>query len=505
MFLATALVVTFWIALVGRAPAQTHLPVPSTSQPTQSSATEISDLTREQIEKIVKDYLTSQEEKKKTTELEKKKQAESEGHVVGSDLGFKAFWSNQGLTFETASKDFRVHVGGRFDVDAAWFAAGQELQTGKGGVGLLEDGADFRRARVTVNGMMYEIVNWVSEFTFDTALEGQTIHPGFIDVYGEVTHLPWIGNVRAGHFREPFSMEALESGNGLVFMERSSGFEAFAPFRNVGVMLFNTAFEERVTWATGIFRTNSRNSGNPFDYGDGEWSSTSRITGLPWYTNDGQCLVHLGAAYSHRSFSLDPGQDQARFRSFDEVRVGRYIFTDTGNLTVESVDLLGLEFAVNLGPFCLQSELYHAWVHDAVVGKRLTSPQFTGGYIQASYFLTGESRIYRKAGGNSQGVLDHPRPYENFFLLRKDDDGQRQLIRGKGAWEIGVRYAWVDVNDPSEGINAQFAQDVTFGVNWYLNPHTRIQCNYIIIDRDFPAAGNSGVAHIFGTRFHMDF
>jgi hypothetical protein len=24
-------------------------------------------------------------------------------------------------------------------------------------------------------------------------------------------------------------------------------------------------------------------------------------------------------------------------------------------------------------------------------------------------------------------------------------------------------------------------------------------------DRDFPAAGNSGVAHVFGTRFHMDF
>ena len=39
--------------------------------------------------------------------------------------------------------------------------------------------------------------------------------PQFFDVYGEFPNLP-IGGLRLGHFREPFSMDALTSGNYLL-------------------------------------------------------------------------------------------------------------------------------------------------------------------------------------------------------------------------------------------------------------------------------------------------
>jgi len=432
----------------------------------------------------------------------KSKPAE-EPHAVGSDLNLKASWEEgEGLVFTSAEKDFYIHLGGRLSVDFAWFQAGERLQTGPGGVGPLEDGADFRRGRLRAEGTIYEVVSWISEFAFDSPLEGDKTHPGFIDVFVEINQLPYVGNFRAGHFREPFSMEALSSGNTLAFLERSSAFEAFVPFRNVGVMLFNTALEERMTWASGLFRANSRNTGNPFDTGDGEYSTTTRLTALPWYEDEGRRLVHLGAAYNHRSYNLDAGQERARFRSFPEVRTGRYVMADTGFIAAESADLLGAEFALNLGPFCVQSEFYHAWLNDARLAGRITQPRFHGWYVQASYFLTGESRVYDV----EDAVFDRPIPHENFFFVRNGGSrGWNKFGLGRGAWEASFRYAEVDVNDPGEGMNAQIVRDYTFALTWYLNANTRVQWQYVLVDRDFPAADNEGLAHVFATRFHIDF
>jgi phosphate-selective porin OprO and OprP len=422
---------------------------------------------------------------------------------IGSDLGLRASWEEgEGLVFTSAQKDFYIHLGGRLTVDFAWFQAGERLQTGPGGVGPLDDGADFRRGRLRAEGTIYEVVSWVSEFAFDSPLEGDTTHPGFIDVFVEINQLPYVGNFRAGHFREPFSMEALSSGNTLALFERSSPFEAFVPFRNVGMMLYNTALDERVTWASGVFRGNSHNTGNPFDVGDGEYSTTTRLTGLPWYEDEGRRLIHVGGAYSHRSFNLDRGQERARFRSFPEVRTGRYIMADTGLITAESTDLFGAEFALNLGPFCVQSEFYHAWVNDARLAGRITQPRFHGWYVQASYFLTGESRLY----DTEDAAFDRPVPHENFFFVRNGDGrGWNNFGLGRGAWEAAFRCAMVDVNDPGEGMNAQIVRDYTWTLTWYLNPNTRVQWQYVLVDRNFPAADNRGLAHVFATRFHIDF
>src|SRR5262249_4363241 len=141
----------------------------------------------------------------------------------------------------------------------------------------------------------------------------------------------------------------------LMFMERSAPFDAFVPFRNPGFMFFDTVepLDERVSWSIGMFRTNARNTGNPTDLGDGEYAETGRLTFLPYYAEDGRYLVHFGASGSHRSFTKDKGNDQVRFRAFPEIRVGQYIFADTGSFRADSVDLAGAEFAFQVGPFAL--------------------------------------------------------------------------------------------------------------------------------------------------------
>ena len=70
-------------------------------------------------------------------------------HVIGSDLSMKGSWKN-GLEFETEKKDFRVHVGGRTQFDGTWFEADDSIENGVGGVGPIDDGMNFRRARFRV-------------------------------------------------------------------------------------------------------------------------------------------------------------------------------------------------------------------------------------------------------------------------------------------------------------------------------------------------------------------
>jgi phosphate-selective porin OprO/OprP len=433
---------------------------------------------------------------------ETQKDAEPEWYKVGSDLNFKVSW-NDGLNAQTTARDFRINLGGRFDVDWGWFTAPAELQLPPpAGVGRLEDGADFRRARVHAAGTVWEIIDFFAEYGFESARQDLTDHPGFLDVYFDITQLPVVGNFRTGHFREPFGLEALQSGNGLTFMERSSSFDAFVPFRNIGLMLYNAEFDERMTWAVCFSRPFSRNNGVPFDYGDGEYAGSARVTFLPWYANDGRKLLHLGAACCHRSFSLDEDQDRLRIRAFPETRVGQYFFVDTGGLPAESSTSLGLEFGYGLGPLSLQAEYFHRWVHDLQTLAGPRDPSFHGWYAQVSYFLTGEHRGYVRR----LGVFDRPRPLETFFLVKADPDGDiRDCCRGSGAWELGARYSMVDATDPSQGVDAQTLHDVTLGVKWYLNDNTYVQWNYIVAFREFAAFDNQGVAHILGMRFHIDF
>jgi len=61
---------------------------------------------------------------------------------------------------------------------------------------------------------------------------------------------------------------------------------------------------------------------------------------------------------------------------------------------------------------------------------------------------------------------------------------------------LAYRYSWVDLND--NGIDGGQTSQHTFGLNWYLNDNTRIQANYLNIQRNVIAPSVSGTVHAFG-------
>jgi phosphate-selective porin OprO/OprP len=394
-------------------------------------------------------------------------------------------------------------VSGQVQADQVYFGQGP---VSRASVGDLQDGAQFRRLRIGARGTTFEVLEY--SLGVDFALANQ---PSYLDNYLEWKQLPWLQNVRAGHYFEPFSLERVTQNRNNTFMERSL-VDTFAPARNMGVMAYGNTENELATWAIGTFRTNSDNTGNDsFDSGQ---ALTMRGTWLPWWDepSDGRFYMHLGCAYSYRATA----QNQVRFRNTPEIRkqqpanvpgpVGppspsNYmngmpgpfapIFVDTGNIPARNFQLFDPEFALIMGPVSLQSEYAFAFV-EQIGGP----PLFFNGYMaQLSWFLTGEHRPYDR----KQGIHKRVEPFEDFFRVRTRSQG---IQTGLGAWEVAARFSNIVLND--HNIRGNNLTDFTFGLNWYLNPYTRWKFNYIRAFLEDDRKGNS-LTDAYGMRIDFDF
>jgi len=388
---------------------------------------------------------------------------------AGDSLTMRPFWKD-GLRFESNDGSVKLKIGGRIQTDAAFFAENGDLERRLGGD--FEDGVEFRRARIYLEGDIRGGIEFKAQYDF---AEGD---PEFKDVFIGFTDLPYVGNLRIGQFKEPFSLEELTSSNYITFMERSLA-NAFSPARQVGVMAYDTFCSDRMTGSFGVFR-----SSDDFGRGAGDhnYHLTARLTGLPWYEEEGRKLVHLGLAYSYQEY-----EDPIRYSSRPEAHLAPRL-VDTGNVLADHGDLIGTEAALVYGPFSLQAEVMHAALNGE--GAFAGDPDFWGGYVQAGYFLTGEHRPYNQ----EFGIFDRVKPLHNF---REDD--------GWGAWEVATRYSHLDLGDGS--FRGGRLRELTLGLNWYLNPSVRVMWNYGYANSTHSGAlfSHGGDVSIFQTRVQIAF
>jgi phosphate-selective porin OprO/OprP len=370
--------------------------------------------------------------------------------------GWKTYWKN-GTRIESDDGNFAIKIGGRIQVDFSFADPDSSLEPGF----AFEDGSEFRRARLFVEGTLYQHVEFKAQYDFagDAA---------FKDVYVGLIDLPVIGGVRIGHFKEPFSLEELTSAKYIPFLERSYPVEAFAPSRNMGLMVHNSAAGDRVTWAAGLFKDTD-------DFGQAindEWNLTARVTGVAWADDEADSLLHLGLGVSSRS----PVDDSARFRARPQAHLAPRL-VDTRSFTTDGVDLLGLEAAAVRGPLWAQSE----WIQASTSSP--TVADFGGWYVQAGWFITGETRPYKR----SEGVFDRVKPNADFL-----SGG------GAGAWEVALRYGSLDLSDRL--VNGGEQDGFGVALNWYLNPASRLMLDWVSTDLE-----GSGNADFLLLRLQVDF
>ncbi|TNF83737.1 MAG: hypothetical protein EP299_00885 [Acidobacteria bacterium] len=204
------------------------------------------------------------------------------------------------------------------------------------------------------------------------------------------------------------------------------------------------------------------------------FSLTTRWTGLPVYRKEGRHLLHFGASFSTRN----PFGNETRYRSRPEARSADFL-TDTGEMQASGIKLFGLEFAMVQGPMWAQAE----YIRSNVDAQLLGDPTFMGSYGQVGFFLTGESRPYRR----NSGVFGRVQPERNWH---KGNPFKKQ---NGGVWEVVGRISRVDLED--ELIDGGILTDVSAALNWYPNSATRVQVNYI-----YASPKNEGAANIIVLR-----
>jgi phosphate-selective porin OprO/OprP len=384
----------------------------------------------------------------------------------------RAYFKN-GFNLETADGNFKLAIGALTQVDTNVSDPGSAVKQAFELTGT-STGVEFRRARLYIAGLVYNNIDYKFEYDFAENSSGQ---PAFKDVYMGMSKIPVVQYVRVGHFKEPFSLEEITPDTYTTFQERSTMNAFDQPDRNTGVAVMPTFFDKRVTFAAGGFRLtdnfgNGSGTSSPYDI-------TARLTGLPTY-EAGQNLIHLGFSYSHK-FRHD-SNDPLDFSSRPEAHLFPVNLVDTGKMNNNGADLLDPEVALVRGPFSIQGE--YTWALVQLLNH--SNPTLEGGYVEASYFLTGESRasFYNK----SIGAFDRVIPLNNFSI-----DG-----KGSGAWQLAARFSRLDLRSAS--INGGALDDVTGGVNWYLNPVTKITANYV-----WSHLESVGDSNIVESRFQLAF
>ncbi len=292
--------------------------------------------------------------------------------------------------------------------------------------------SELRRVRLKLEGHVGD--NWHAKLQFDFKDSLGTVE---VDD-ALVVYSGWnMADIKIGQTKEPFGLENLTSSRHTTFIERSMATRAFAPGRQPGLGL-SGRIKKRLTWSLGVYETTRSDT-------DGEtYATTARITYTPWVQDSS--VIHLGIAGSTR----DLGGAGYRIDETAEVHTARE-FVDSAEIQAEALALIGLEFALVLGPFSFQTEYIQANVN-ADMGDDAT---YHGYYVQTSYFVTGEARPYKY----KKGAFGKVKP-----------DGKR------GALELAVRYSFLDARDNQEGVAAA---NTVLGVTYYFNRQIRLMANYI--------------------------
>ncbi|MFK7815928.1 MAG: OprO/OprP family phosphate-selective porin [Gammaproteobacteria bacterium] len=316
--------------------------------------------------------------------------------------------------------------------------------------------AEFRRTRLEVKGSSGE--NWNYELAVDVD-EGETrIQTGFITYKGL-----GFADVHLGRFKVPFGLEELGSSKWVTSIERSPTTELGFLFNIPSFSLGLTGHTDSLFWGASIV-----DEDNEDEAGKDAYSLAGRVGG---HFNIGDnSFMHLAASYASRDFGDDGSQ---RFRTRLGVHTTERITVNNAErFGVDDADQFGLEAAGVFGPFSLQGEYREAnydegndiaatpGLNDA--GQRVSDVDIEGYYLQASYLLTGESRVYK----GEKGIFDKVKP-----------KGPR------GAWELVAKYEEGEVDVDVLGDQAEF-ELLTLGVNWYANNNLKFMLNYLDGDTD---------------------
>src|ERR1700686_1382718 len=358
----------------------------------------------------------------------------------------------------------------------------------------LDDGVNLRRARIGVLGKFGGDWNYALIYDFGGSSDGFAstasvggVPVGFLpggalsgveNAYLSYTGIKPFGGklaIEGGVMDLPYTLDEASSSNDIPFMERAaSGITA----TNIAAGDFRSTAGAR--WYTDTFWAGAYATGPS----TGAIHSASSVNPPGTTEQYGVIARAAGQIVSGKDYSLHVGGDAEwliqpphnliagtqtlTLSDRPEVRIDPTTLVSTGAIAgVSGAQVYSAEAAGTYGPLFFQGEYF--WYNvDRNAFTPLPSLKFQGGYAEAAYVLTGETRPYNSGSPSYGGIA----PANPFSLAGG----------GWGAWEIAGRYSTIDLNDRiafANGVAGGRQTIYTLALNWYVNRNVRFLFDYL--------------------------
>src|SRR5260221_76778 len=378
---------------------------------------------------------------------------------------------------ESADGQYSIALTGRLHLDAGDYIRVRP-DSPAAPVSNLSSGFNARRARIGVTGKAFG--DWTYTFIYDAG-NSNDVTPRGIE-YAQINYRGFKGTILDfGYSDTFFALDEATNTNDLMFMERATPVAVATQFNtddfrsNVGVRFFSDRY-----WLGAYFtgpQQGQSHAQTAEQFGAFQ-RGTYQVLSAPNYS------LHLGIGVHELLKAPNTGINTPNAITLNdppELRIDSTVILNTGSLgsvanPVTGGTVYNFETAAGYKSLFWQGEYFHY----ALDRRGLQQANFDGGYGQASWTITGESRKYIPETGSYSAIIPDPP-----FSLAEG---------GWGAWELGARLSYIHLNDnftaglplashPSAVAGGKQTA-FTLGLNWYVNSNIRFMLNYVHADID---------------------
>ena len=284
---------------------------------------------------------------------------------------------------------------------------------------------------------------------------------------------------RIGRMKTPYLYEYFSISEGdLIAPERSIFAGNMSLNRQMGMMFLGNFFDDRLSYAAGIFNGPRRS----FQDFNSSKDFIGTVTARPWLTSEALPALrymNLGGSWDVGYQSNSPTQPTYFETANDQtggtgaIPLSPTFLTLNKNVIEQGERVQWAAHAVWFyKSFFLMAEYGGGRAGYSTTGNTYSTPvNFSGWFVQSSYMLTGEELTRRVS------VLQPRRDFNfNWFKGGEFSPGAVEVHARFATMELGHNIFTAGFADPNLWTNHVWATDI--GMNWYLNFYTKIMLDW---------------------------
>ena len=377
------------------------------------------------------------------------------------------------LMLSSTDKRFKYWFDNRVYLDGAAYFGDNTYQGNDNKIG---SGVNIRRMRFAMKAILWG--HWGGEIDFDFAYNEVDIKDAYVRYIGKNWQL------KAGNFKEPFSMELTTTSRYLTFIERPM-VSKMDPSRHLGISyrrFGNHYFVEGGFFSSEVANDLMQDQNKKFGTNAG-WSATARVAWAP--IKKDRMVLHLGASGSYRTPKIPELGDPAnsfRFSTRAETSINRKKYIDTDFIeNSKSLVLYNFELAYAVKNFKIGGEYMRGRIFRDTdkVPEDESKPQLGGFFVYAGFLIMNADYYYNMGEAEFSQI---------YFRDNK-----------KGALEVALRYSYINANSFKNDEKIPYipggsGEGYTIGLNYYINYNVKVMLDYSYINHDRWANGKGKYA-----------